>query len=168
MRILHLISSSGFYGAENVVLQLAEHQMRLDCKVIVVIFFNTHDPQIKFAKECIKRNIDVKIIKCKGKIDVSTILALKKILKKNNIEIVHSHGYKSNIYSFLASIKMKLSLVSTCHNWIYLNKKMYFYAKLDRFILRFFDKVIAVSAKVNELIIDSKIPIRKIRKIETG
>jgi glycosyltransferase involved in cell wall biosynthesis len=158
MKVLQLISSGGFYGAENVVLELATALKKsIGGSAIVGVFENSLSPHIEVAEECKKRGIPCTVFRCKGRIDPKTILNLRKFIKSNNISIVHSHGYKSNLYIYLASCGLKKNLVSTCHNWLGESYKMKFYASLDRFVLRKFNKVVAVSEDVKKILVDSGI-----------
>lgn len=132
------------------------------------VFENAWNPHTEVADRCHDENIDVALFPCRGKFSLATILRLRNYLKDNNIEIIHSHGYKSNFYAFCASVALPVRLVSTCHNWLGDSVKNKFYASLDRFILRHFDKVVAVSGEVNDKIIESGIAQQKVELVHNG
>lgn len=169
MRILQLISSSGFFGAENVVLQLsAELQKEKGYYPIVGAIANVMNLHMELVEECRKKGIETLIFPCNGKIDIKTIWQLRKFICANNIKIIHSHGYKSNLYSFFSSRGISTRLVATCHNWLGDDMKMKGYAMLDRFMLRRFDKVVSVSHDVAKKAIESGISHKKVHIVENG
>lgn len=95
--VLHLRSSGGFYGAEAVILNLAKNQLRQGVSVCVgVIVSKAQGENNALVKRCNDEGIPVCQFDCKSQIDWKTIKEIKKYLVSHNIEIVHSHGYKSN------------------------------------------------------------------------
>jgi glycosyltransferase involved in cell wall biosynthesis len=168
MRILQFISSTGFFGAENVVLQLALSLKKLEVDTTVGIVLNTRNPCIDLLDAALQNEIAGVSFKCRGKIDYQLVRDLRRFLKERQIDVIHSHGYKSNIYAFLAAMGLPVKLVSTCHNWIEPDKKMKFYSSLDRFVLKRFDQIAAVSLQVAERLRQSKIDPAKIQKIDNG
>lgn len=149
MRILHVISSAGFYGAENVVYQLAlEQGRRKECQPVVAVIENRDTPHRELAEECSARGIETIILPCRGQVDWATAGGLKRVLREQRIDIIHSHGYKANIYSRVAASGWNGRSVATCHNWPGRSRRMKFYALLDQQLLRGFDRVAAVSDEV--------------------
>lgn len=169
MNILHLISSSGFFGAENVLYQLVSELKRFhSVQSIVGVFNNLTDPHLELAEICDKEDIERKVFRCRGKVDLATIVRLRNFIQNREIELVHSHGYKSNIYAYFATFGTKARRMATCHNWIINERKLKWYGVLDRLFLRYFDQIIAVSRDVKNLMTNSGISDRKICIIENG
>lgn len=169
MNVFQLISSSGFFGAENVlVLLTSELQRDKYCNAIVGVIENKQNPHLEVAEECKKAGIETYIFPCRGKFDFKTIAQLRQFIRDRKIDIIHSHGYKENYFSFCASYGMPISLISTCHNWLGDDFKMKFYAVMDRFLLRQFNKVVAVSEGVREKICKSGVPSRKTVIVQNG
>jgi len=135
---------------------------------VVGVFKNLHNPRLEVARVAELHNLPVKVFPCKGRVDVSTILLIKKFLKTQKIDIIHSHGYKSNLYAVAASVGNTVSLVATCHNWLGDDRKMKLYAHLDKSFLNRFDKVVAVSDSVEKEILEHNIPFAKVLIIPNG
>jgi len=150
--VLHLISPIGFFGAENVMVQLAKELCSLKYKVYVGILGNTQGSHREAAQEAEKHGLNVEIFRCNGKLDIKTIFRIRQYIKHNGISIVHSHGYKSNFYSILASARMNIKKVTTCHNWLGDDLKMRFYTRLDKALLNRFDRVVVVSNDLRDKI----------------
>ncbi len=169
MRVLQLISSKGFFGAENIVLQLAlELKNRKNISPLVCLFENTRSSNIDLYDIFNNQNISVSKLHCRGKMDIHAIFKLRKIIESNKIDIIHSHGYKANIYSFFSTIRSKIPRISTCHNWISNEPKLKYYSKLDQYFLRYFSHIAAVSDEVKAKIIASGISQKNISVVKNG
>lgn len=147
-KILHFISSNGFYGAENVLLELCLGlRSSSQFQPVVGLLDSGNKGHLPLLRECRKHGLEWKEFACQGRFDRLLIREIKIFIKKNNIEIIHAHGYKSNFYAYFAR-QPGLLLVSTCHNWIVSGFKMRCFMWLDKFLLRRFDNVICVSRPV--------------------
>jgi glycosyltransferase involved in cell wall biosynthesis len=150
MKILQLISSYGFFGSENVLLELSRELKSLHIENIIGVFENAHNPHTEVAQYAGENNLHTKIFRCNGKIDLKTFHEMKEFIRENEVSIIHAHGYKSNIYGFLTAQVLKKPIVSTCHNWIADDRKTRAYYCLEKTVLRWFDKVIAVSEDIKD------------------
>jgi len=167
MRVLQLISSNGFFGAENVIIQIAKELIPLNYNICIGIIGN-NNLHGEFENAAMKNNLSVKVFNCNGKFDFSTVFELRNFIKRNKIDIIHSHGYKSNFYGFLCSINTYAKRIGTCHNWIGTSIKMRGYKYFDKILLRKFDKVVVVSMQLEKELIDSGISRNKIILINNG
>ncbi len=93
---------------------------------------------------------------------------IKKFLKENDIDIIHTHNYKSDIAGFLASLFNKAKWVATNHVWHGLDRKLRAYERIDAFTLRFASQVMAVSDEIKEDLTSKGIPAAKISVIDNG
>lgn len=167
-RVLHLISSSGFFGADNMLIELSKELRHTGYTPIIGVFKNIHNPHVEVAEEAKQYNFSVTLFPCNGRLDFKTILSIRRFLEKQNIGIIHTHGYKSNLYALAASMGKSLPRVATCHNWLGDDPKMKFYARLDKFFLNRFDRVIAVSDSVKQEILNHNISAGKVLTICNG
>lgn len=168
LKILQLISSAGFFGAENVLLELSIELKNMGHTITIGTFNNLHNPNLELLEKAREYSINTEVFECKGKIDLKTIFQISSYVKENSIGIIHSHGYKSNIYAFLSNIKNRRPLITTCHNWINSNTKANFYTYLDKIFIKGFDAVVPVSKTVKELLLKAKVGGGKINLIENG
>lgn len=148
LRVLHLVSSGGFYGAENVVIQLALALKRLNCEVVIGVFHNRHRPNTEIAEAARLNGLEVALFECRGKLDFGTVRAIRNFISEREFDILHTHGYKANIYGYRAAKSTRASLVATAHSWPGKSPILRLYALLDRVMLRWFDHICAVSSKV--------------------
>jgi len=167
VKILHLISSRGLYGAERVALDLCKSLKGYGCESIIGVIRNSHNPHLEVADEARKNSIDTVIFPCKGQLDVKLIFRIRKYASKNQISLIHCHGYKSNFYGLLAS-KRGIPIVTTNHNWLTSHWKLRAYRRFDSLLIRYFTRIIAVSNGIKKEMLTYGVPKEKIRVIDNG
>jgi len=82
--------------------------------------------------------------------------------KKNNVRILHSHGYKSDAIALIASHICRCKVITTPHGWsLEKDLKLKLYEKFDRFLFRFMDKILPLSHQLYfDLIYNKKLAIK--------
>jgi len=168
MVVLSLISSEGYYGAENMLVTLAQKLCQVGCRCVVAVFFDPSATQPEVAERASQRGLTVEMVKCQGKLDWSTVRQLRMLLVRHNVDIVNPHGYKADLYAYAAFRPTRKALVATVHNWPSRRLSMRAYALLDRIVLRRFDKVIGVSEVPTNILRRSRIAADKIATIPNG
>jgi glycosyltransferase involved in cell wall biosynthesis len=147
MRVLHLISSGGFYGAESMLLALAEAQSRAGLRPVVGVFLDEREPHVELFDRAAGLGIEAHLIPCAGRWDQSAVDYIRALLERR-VTLLHCHGYKADVYGFGAAGRRRIPLIATCHNWPDKRISMRAYAMLDRFILGWFDQVTTPSGYV--------------------
>jgi glycosyltransferase involved in cell wall biosynthesis len=150
MKILQLISSGGFYGAESVLLNLSVELQRSGHTCMVGVFENAKNANTEVGARAEIAGLAVRRIPCRSRFDWQTVRQIQKIIEEDGIDLVHAHGYKADFYALLAARLAEVPVTATCHNWLGESWSMRAYARLDRYLLRFFDGVAAVSNSVAE------------------
>lgn len=167
-RVLHLISPIGYFGAENVMIELARGLCSTEYKPYIGIIGNHQNTHFAVIEQAKKHNLIVEEFKCYGKFDLRTILAIRQFIICNMIDIIHSHGYKSNFYHLLASLFLSVKRITTCHNWIGGSVFVKSYENLDKILLNCFDKVVGVSERLGQEIEHCKVVKGKVNIIYNG
>jgi len=148
-QVLHLISSSGLFGAENVLLKIACFFNSGENQSIVCAFHDERNPHLEVIEKAKELGLPTHIINSKGRFDIGAIFKLKKYLEENKIDILHTHNYKSDIIGALAAKLAGVSLVCTAHGFTDVTSVVSVYEKIDRFVLQFwFDRVAVMSNKM--------------------
>jgi glycosyltransferase involved in cell wall biosynthesis len=168
MRVLELISSGGFYGAESVLLTLSRALRDLGCQVVVGVFENEHIPNLEVAERARQAGLPVEIFPCRGRFDRNAVRALRDFARLRGVDVVHTHGYKADIYGYAAFRRSGIPLTGTCHNWTNQSRSLRVYAHLDRFALCRFSRVIAVSETVERKLLASGMKQERLVTIENG
>ena len=145
MKIIQLISSSGFYGAEKVVLELCAHLYSGGHEVQLGVFVNQGQGEVALAAEASKLGVPVVPFPCRGRFDARTMGLIRQHVLTHRVDLAHSHGYKADIYTGLASLPQETIRVSTCHNWLTDSLKLMAFELLNKLVLHRFHQVVAVS-----------------------
>ncbi len=147
-KVLHLISSGGLFGAEKVLLTIADCFQNNGFKVHVGTFQDARNPHMEVMEEARKRAVPTFVLPSKGRFDTGTILDLKRYLSDNGINVLHTHNYKSDIIGLLAAKWAGISIVATAHGFTDMNRTVGLYEKFDKFVLKFFDRVVLMTDRM--------------------
>jgi len=150
------------------LIELARELQHSSFSPIIGVFKNVYSPHLEVAQEARRNNLPVETFRCNGRLDPRTILLIRRFLGKQKINIIHTHGYKANLYALAACLGKKVRRVSTCHNWLGDDPKMKFYARLDQSFLNRFGRVIAVSDSVKHDILNHGISPDNVLSIYNG
>src|ERR1700692_1064101 len=100
MKILQLISSGGYYGAEAVVVNLSKPLQAFGSSCIIGVFDNAHNSNLEVAEVAGREGLSVERISCRGRADWNTVRSIQELAKRERIEVIHAHGYKAQIYGY--------------------------------------------------------------------
>lgn len=147
MRVLHLLSSTGFHGAETMAAELIRHSKPLGIECHVGVFDNggCGDRQVLRA---VQDEAQSWVVPGAGRLNSSAIGAIAQYIAHHRIQIVHSHKYKTTFHALCARQRQRFKLLTTYHNWLIETRSLELYAALDKRIARFCDAAIGVSAEV--------------------
>jgi len=168
LKVLQLISSGGYYGAENMLLNLCASQEAAGCRNSLLLFYNVHVPNVEFYERARRRGISVRMVHCRGRADWRAVREIKQYIAEDGIDLVHTHGYKADLYGYFAARGAEKSVVATCHNWLGGTAALRIYNRLDRMALKRFSAVAAVSDGVRDWLLNSGIREDKIKVIANG
>jgi glycosyltransferase involved in cell wall biosynthesis len=149
MKVVHLIDSGGFFGAERVLVTLALEQQRHGYDVKIVSCGNRSGVSKPFEEECRKAGLN--LIVWSGK----TFFQLQRLQYENQNAIFHSHGYKFNILLALLRLRFwSTANVATVHGYTNAPKfsRLRFYYFLNKLALTLLSGVVFVS---NQTVQDS-------------
>jgi glycosyltransferase involved in cell wall biosynthesis len=147
-RVLHLRSSDGFYGAEQVILNLVRELNTLGCPSHVACFNNTHNPHLELMHEVRRIGITASAVDCRGVFDRQTVRDLRQIITREQIDVVHCHDYKARVFGLCAAHGTKVNKVATNHLWTRTTLRDRVYEAIDGLLLNGFDTVVAVSIPI--------------------
>ena len=168
MRILHIISSGGMYGAEAVILNLSRTLNEQGHASIIGIFSNSSNPNLQLHERALAEGIESHLIPCNGQIDRTVPASIRALAASTKADLVHAHGYKADVYAYVALRNSALPLVSTCHTWYDDNRLVWLYGVIDRQVLRHFAAVVAVSDDVRQRLLHSGVAANRIHFIRNG
>ena len=163
IKLLRIVSNLGIGGVQKRMVSLLP---KLDKKrySIIVCSFKPGELQNRLEQS----EIPVRIVSRRFKFDPVCIYKLRSIMKKENIDIVHTHCHKPNTTGRLAAKLAGVPVVITNeHNvdsW-----KSNWQLTLDRRLATYSDRIIAVSEAVKNFYVENaNIPADKFEVIYNG
>ncbi|KAA3656194.1 MAG: glycosyltransferase [Calditrichaeota bacterium] len=157
MRILHIIHTLEYGGAERMLLSTVRAQSRTE-DVYVCSMYGNDLMKDKFKLIC----RDVKLLNFKHKFNPLIILKIYKLIKKYDVDIVHTHLFFSSVYGQIAAKISGVPALCSEHNisnWEKNNKLvkmgLNFYSRLAR-------RILVVSEAIKNAAIENRIPVEKI------
>lgn len=148
MKILHVIDSGGMYGAEVMLLNLVEEQLRLGLQPVIASIGDPHIVTKPLELEAVRRGVRVEPFRMRPGPNLLGALNVVRFAGKENFDLFHSHGYKANILlGMLPRSIRKLPVISTVHGWTSTRRmsKIALYEWVDALILRFIERVVLVN-----------------------
>jgi glycosyltransferase involved in cell wall biosynthesis len=167
MRVLHLLSSTGFHGAESMTAELVRQQAAAGVAIHVAAFDNGGPGNTEVIEAVAGAAQGVSRIPCAGPLDAQAFRQLNDYIRTHQIDLVHSHKYKTTFYALPGKWARRFKLVTTYHNWLTHTRALQAYAALDKRLARFNDAAIAVSTPVAQEL-RRHVPAHKVHQIDNG
>ncbi|WP_284217589.1 glycosyltransferase [Agaribacter marinus] len=115
--ILQFICSTGFYGAERWILALCKNTPKQDAKHSLAVTLEDNSKDLELVKQFRKDCGDAVEVPMNNRFDLAVINKLVQYIHDNNIDIIHTHGYKSDILGVIAAKKAGIPVVVTPHGF---------------------------------------------------
>ena len=172
-KILHFIESGGLYGAENVILNLSKEMIEDgQYEPVVGCIVQSKNEESELFDKAQSFNIETIRIVINNKRFPLDILLAAFHLKRREIGLIHSHGYKPSVVGFIIHLLIGIPVIATCHLWFLKSDSPLKYrvmTSLEAFFYRFFPKIIAVSEQIKQCLVKRKdIDEEKILIIKNG
>ena len=107
-------------------------------------------------------------IRVRGAYDPRKCPNLAALVREQRFDIVHPHEASSDVIAFAMSKLQRVPLVTTAHGWIGNSRKGRAIVAVDKFVMRGYDLVIAVSNRIRQDLIDAGVPERRIRVLHNA
>ena len=131
-KVLHVLPTNSFSGAENVACTIIENDKEYD-----MYYCCPNGPIEKILKEKKIKYIPLKKFSPRS---------IKKVCKENDIDILHAHDYKASFCAALSGFKGKI--ISHIHaNWDF-SRKWTLYSVIYNMLIKKFYRVIVVSDEI--------------------
>lgn len=112
----------------------------------VGVIEDNHYSEIPLCLEARRMNFPTVVVKAHGKFNFSAVTGLRDHIRRNEIDIVHTHFYKTDVVGFLATIGLRCKVVSTPHGWA--DKptlRLRMYQGISKMVFPFMDAVVPLS-----------------------
>ena len=163
INVLHLRSCHGTGGGpEKTILFSAKEVDRSAFDMHIAYLKSRNDRDFNLHERARMLDVDNFVtIEEDYKFDFAALQSLLQLLRTRQIDILHAHCYKSDLYGLLLRRYHPMKLLTTAHGplaslryfWASQNWRVrYIYDTLDLFLLRYFDRVIMVSDTMRPVI----------------
>jgi len=144
INILHLITELNIGGAEKVVAQIAAHLSKDRYNTLVSCLY---DPGL-VADEIVKNGIQVVDLGTRSKWDVRAAYQLFRLLRRENIQILHSHLFHANLLGRIAGKMAGVPIIISTRHSVAIGGKGR--ELINRWTTGWSDVTIAVSEQVRD------------------
>lgn len=150
-RVMQLGSPTGLYGAERWILALVRHLDAASVESIVSVIRDDPTYSAALCEQARAFGFRTEVFEAYGKVNWSAVRQLRQYIKSNGVQILHTHGYKTDTIGLMATRGTTCKLLSTPHGWsVRAGVKLRVYEAIDRAIFPFFDAVAPLSEGIFE------------------
>lgn len=166
IRVVLLTTTVDFGGIEKVVLTLFRHIDR-DVEFFPIVFARTDNRDRTFLDQLEGLGFSPRMLY----VNENRLLVLNPvrnvaetiaILRKERFDLIHSHGYRADLIALPLARYFGVPVVSTCHGFTSNDRRLSLYARLNVMFLRCFNRVIAVSARMRDDLVDKGLKLSRI------
>jgi glycosyltransferase involved in cell wall biosynthesis len=164
---VQLISTGGFYGAERTLLELATYlrERGWDSRIVVL----EGNGAAEMLRRAAEHGVACETYVPTGRLGLFAMLRkLRATLSRESQAVVHSHGYKPDVLLAALGVPRRLPCIATCHSWYSSTTKMKTLEYLDKWAVRRFDHVVAVSDEIYRELRASGTPETKLSRIDNA
>jgi glycosyltransferase involved in cell wall biosynthesis len=150
VRVVHLISTLGIYGAERWILT---HIKSLGTSSIAshVLTFGSKEGADAFHRLLTEEGLSATHLAIAGRVSLRLVAQIRSCLVRESGVIVHTHGFKADILGYLATRGLCCRLVSTVHGWCKSEGlRIRLYEALSKLALRRCDRVYTLSPALRD------------------
>jgi len=155
IRVLHLISGGDTGGAKTHVISLVSGLSRIVDTQLVTLMASD------FTEDARALDLPVTLLDQKNRFDLTVVKKLKEIIRRGNINIIHTHGARANFIStFLKRDFPEIPIVTTIHSDYLLDDYRggplvsWLFRKINYLALRSIDYYIGVSDAFKNMMIE--------------
>lgn len=168
-KVLHFICSTGFYGAEKWILALVNNTVKSEIDSELVVTSEPENRELQLTKAFKELGLPAHELSMSGRFDIRVLYALIKLIKTRRINILHSHGYKSDILGVIAAKVTGITCITTPHgfenstDW-----KLNLFIRLGCRTFKYFDYVVPLSMELLSDVREIGVTDEKIVYIRNG
>jgi glycosyltransferase involved in cell wall biosynthesis len=142
-RVVHFIATNFVGGPEKQILNHLRLIQKQGWDAFIVSFDEPGGVDIKSESE--KLGIECLLLPPDNKNILTTFKLFSSYMLDAKTDVLCAHGYKALFFSLLFKIKNRVKLIAFSRGWTSENIKILLYTLLDKTIIRFADKIVAVS-----------------------
>ena len=168
--ILHtrIVTETGG-GPDKTILNSPRHLIPYGYDVLCAFLHPPGDPGFEVLRRRAEAlGAPIVGIEDRRRIDRRAVRQLDDICRERGVTIWHGHDYKTNLIGLAIRRRRPMKLVTTVHGWVKHARWTWLYYRLDRWSLRYYDRVICVSDDLREACLASGVRSDRCRVIENA
>jgi glycosyltransferase involved in cell wall biosynthesis len=155
-------------GPEKTILLGASKANPDEFCVTVCYIRDARDKQFNVSSRAHTIGVDYVEILERHSFDVRILRQLSELIRARSIDLIHSHDYKTDFLALLIAFRGRVIPVATVHGWIRNSWRERCYYVADRWLLRWFPVVIAVSGHIRDTLIEAGVQADRVVAIPNG
>ncbi|WOJ95040.1 glycosyltransferase family 4 protein [Congregibacter variabilis] len=170
LNVLQFICPTGFYGAERWILALAGHLDPQKVRSSLAVTSETASKDLQLVREFKERELgDIVELSMSHRFDPQVINRLAEFITSQKIDIIHTHGYKSDVIGVLAARRAGILCISTPHGFENARDlKLRLFIKLGCMAMKRADAVVPLSEALLEDCRHLQVPDERLFFIRNG
>jgi glycosyltransferase involved in cell wall biosynthesis len=170
INVLELRSVRGTGGGpEKTILQSAARTDPSRFRVVVCYVRDRRDEVFAIDAKAAALGVQYVNVWERNSFDPAVWPALRGLIREHQIDIVHSHDYKTNLLAYLLAKVAGIVPLSTVHGWSgHSAKERYLYYPADRRLLIRFPRLIVVSSQIKSVLVAKGADPRQVSVVLNG
>jgi len=158
LAIVHIAAPAPVGGLERVVQALAIGQHRAGHRVLVIAVINSSSEPHPFSAQLRSAGIDVEEVVLPARTYLRERREVRTLLRRFQPDVVHTHGYRSDLLDGPIARAQGAAIVSTVHGSSRLGGLSHMFEWLQERAWRRFDATVAVSRALDARLLASGVP----------
>jgi glycosyltransferase involved in cell wall biosynthesis len=154
-RVLHLIDTYRIGGPGKTIINSAKYIDRTRLDVHVASFTNPSRGHNEFSSAVTAAGIPYLELRETRRFNSSHVFELRRYMRRHAIDLLHTHGYRTDALGYVAALGTTIRLVTTHHGWITNNRRQELFKRMALELCRLFDGVELVSEQLRDELPDS-------------
>jgi glycosyltransferase involved in cell wall biosynthesis len=146
--ILHLIDTARIGGPGKTILNSARFIDHERFQIHVGTFTSSEVRGNEFASAVSESGIPLLSLTETRRFNLGHVAAIRAYVRTHGVQIVHAHGYKSDVLSWLATRGLDVALVTTHHGWIRNSRRQALFTRIAARLSTQFDGIEVVSQRL--------------------
>lgn len=168
INVLHLRDTDRVCGPGKTIIETARATDTREFSQVVGLFLRDTQATNPYRDAAVAKGVHVIPLRSAYRFDPRIVGALVRVVREHDIQIIHSHEYKSDILAYLVSLVHPVPIMTTVHGWIRNRLRSRVYLGVSQTVMRRFARVVAVSDRTKEAIVASGVDPAKVVVIRNG
>ena len=151
-KVLIIIATNNLSGPGKGLMQFIQLAVKNGFEYVLSNFIQKNQTTFEFMEVANEKKLNFQLLPQRIWLDPSLIVKAYRLFRKENCNIIQTHGYKGHIIGFVLSKMFGIKWIGMVHGWTRENMKVRLYNKIETFLLKYPDVVITVSPKLNQTI----------------